>query len=151
MKKSELRQMIREVLREELRLREDINEESNLEVTLDKAYRGQSNILITTQPGLGCVASVRKWCDANSVYYVYVNASNIDVLDKIELASINLEDSVLIIDEYNRANPRVRAGLFSLVNEHTYGQLFTVAICSANGDKLNSAEKRIFDIEFNNF
>lgn len=151
MTKSELREMIRSVLKEELRLRENVNEEASLETALDNAYRRQNNILITTQPGMACLARIRKWCDANSLPYVCANARIEDVLGEIELASIDLEGGVLIIDEYNRANPKVRAELLSLINEHTYGQLFTIAVCSAGGDKVNSAETRAFDVLFNNF
>ena len=150
MTKSELREMIRSVLKEELSLRENVNEESSLETTLDKAYRRQSNILIITQPGLGTVASVRKWCNANSVHYVYVNARNKDVLDEIELASTDLEGGVLIIDEYNRATSRVRAELLRIVNEHSYNQDVTVGICNSDSDyPINEAERNRFTYKIN--
>lgn len=159
--KSDLRQLIREVLKEELvRLKEDARQTADYEAlyaTLDEAMASGKNVLINGQPGMGILAHIRKWCDESGLPYVCLNVKDTEAFDALlgyddVLSSTynrqlnNIDGSVLIIDEYDRAKPQDRPGLLSVVAERQYGQLFTIAL--VNNDNLNAAEHARFPIQF---
>lgn len=159
--KSELRQMIREVLKEELSRKKHLKEDARqtvdwdaLYATLDDAMASGENVLIKGQPGYGNLANIRKWCDENGLTYVCLNVKDTELLDALlgyddMLSSTynrqlnNINGSVLIIDEFDRAKPQDRPGLLSVVSERQYGQLFTIAVVN-NRDALNAAEREHF-------
>lgn len=159
--KSDLRQLIREVLKEELvRLKEDARQTADYEAlyaTLDEAMANGKNVLINGQPGMGILAHIRKWCDESGLSCVCFNVKDTEAFDALlgyddMLSSTynrqlnNIDGSVLIIDEYDRARPHDRPGLLSVVAERQYGQLFTIAL--VNNDNLNAAEHSRFPIQF---
>lgn len=162
--KSELRQMIREVLKEELsrkkRLKEDARQTVDYEAlyaTLDEAMAGSQNVVITNKPGMGTLAHIRKWCDESGLTCVCLSVKDTYFFDALlgyddMLSSTynrqlnNINGSVLIIDEYDRAKPQDRSGLLSVVAERPHGQLFTIAL--VNNDNLNAAEHSRFPLQF---
>ena len=54
---------------------------------------------------------------------------------------------MLFIDEYDRATPSARAQLSQLIQEQTYGQLFTVALCHP-GIGRGLYDRRVFTLNF---
>lgn len=102
------------------------------------------DLLITGLPGSGKTGITKQWAKDRGVNLFYLNAKNDDLgailngfpVDTIEkdangndvhrvtrsfsksLDALDKEKSVLFLDEFNRAAPKLRAVLLSLINEH---------------------------------
>ena len=96
------------------------------------------NILLSGDAGSGKSAIVRQWAKANNINLVYKDIKTITPTDLGGLKMRDVEDpdyakrvgskefiqalskpnSVLFLDEYNRAKTEVRGTLLTLVNEH---------------------------------
>jgi hypothetical protein len=145
------------------------------------------NILVDGLPGSGKTAIVRDWAKARGCNLVYVNAKNKDLdaflngypvtMDdstrrsgkKVDQAysaaidSLKKPNSILFLDEFNRASYELRAVLLTLINEHNVAgeddsgythfdnMLFTIACINPatptdpGADQLNDAELSRFD------
>lgn len=145
------------------------------------------NILVDGLPGSGKTAIVRDWAKSRGCNLVYVNAKNKDLdaflngypvtMDdstrragkKVDQAyssaidDLNKPNSILFLDEFNRASYELRAVLLTLINEHNVagegedgyrhfdGMLFTIACINPpvptdpGADQLNDAELSRFD------
>ena len=158
--------------------------EKALDRALKNAIRGKKygsksfdNILLIGGAGIGKTSRASSWADANNLNLVYLDAKSLDETDlggalapdlqkgkavKLSTDTLDLLDepnSVLFLDEYNRARPNIRGTLLSLVNDHyiydahqEHGMrkfdnlLFTIAAINppnasfANVDKLDPAE-----------
>ena len=99
-----------------------------------------SDVLVNGLPGSGKTGIVRDWAKARGCNLVYVNAKDpeleivINGLTSIErdkegasytgkaysriLDSLDGENSILFLDEFNRASEQLRASLLTLINEH---------------------------------
>ena len=105
-----------------------------------------TDLLVDGLPGSGKTGIVRQWAEDRGVNLFYLNAKNDDLgailngfpVDTIEkdddgtehhavarsysfntaLKHLNEPRTVLFLDEFNRANPRLRASLLTLINEH---------------------------------
>lgn len=148
------------------------------------------DLLVTGLPGSGKTGITKQWAKDRGVNLFYLNAKNDDLgailngfpVDTIEqdadgnpvhrvtrsfsktLDALDKEKSVLFLDEFNRAAPKLRAVLLSLINEHVVdgdgpdgfrhfdNLLFTVACINpaiptermAADMELNDAEKSRF-------
>lgn len=106
--------------------------------------RDGTDILITGLPGSGKTGITKQWADDRGVNLFYLNAKNDDlgailngfpvpvettdadgntvkVADRAfskALDKLDREKSVLFLDEFNRAAPKLRATLLTLINEH---------------------------------
>lgn len=104
--------------------------------------RPSANILIDGLPGSGKTAIVGDWAEARGCHLVYVNAKNKDLdaflngypipvdnpnarskksVDQAYSSAIDELDednSILFLDEFNRAPSDIRASLLTLINEH---------------------------------
>ena len=104
-----------------------------------------TDLLVTGLPGSGKTGITKAWADARGVNLFYLNAKNDDLgailngfpVDSTEtdadgnlvhkvirsystaLEPLEREKSVLFLDEFNRAAPKLRAVLLTLINEHT--------------------------------
>ena len=161
-----------------------------LKIAKRNARRGSydnPNILVDGLPGSGKTAIVRDWAKARGCNLVYVNAKNKDLdaflngypvtmddstrragkkVDQAYSAAIddlNKPNSILFLDEFNRASYELRAVLLTLINEHNVagegeegyqhfdGMLFTIACINPptptdpGADTLNDAELSRFD------
>ena len=102
------------------------------------------DLLITGLPGSGKSGITRQWAEDRGVNLFYLNAKNDDlgaILNGFPVDSIATDDdgnqvqkvirsystaldplkepkSVLFLDEFNRAAPKLRASLLTLINEH---------------------------------
>lgn len=102
------------------------------------------DLLITGLPGSGKTGITKQWAKDRGVNLFYLNAKNDDLgailngypVDTVEtdengktvhkvdmsfskaLDGLDKEKSVLFLDEFNRAAPKLRAVLLSLINEH---------------------------------
>ncbi len=102
------------------------------------------DLLVTGLPGSGKTGITKQWAKDRGVNLFYLNAKNDDLgailngfpVDTIEkdadgndvhrvtrsfsksLDALDKENSVLFLDEFNRAAPKLRAVLLSLINEH---------------------------------
>ena len=102
------------------------------------------DLLITGLPGSGKTGITKQWAKDRGVNLFYLNAKNDDLgailngfpVDTVEqdadgnpvhrvtrsfsksLDALDREKSVLFLDEFNRAAPKLRAVLLSLINEH---------------------------------
>jgi hypothetical protein len=102
------------------------------------------DLLITGLPGSGKTGITKQWAKDRGVNLFYLNAKNDDLgailngfpVDTVEkdadgndvhrvtrsfsksLDALDKEKSVLFLDEFNRAAPKLRAVLLSLINEH---------------------------------
>jgi hypothetical protein len=102
------------------------------------------DLLITGLPGSGKTGITKKWAKDRGVKLFYLNAKNDDLgailngfpVDTVEtdengkevhrvvrsfsksLDALDEPNSVLFLDEFNRAAPKLRAVLLSLINEH---------------------------------
>ena len=102
------------------------------------------DLLITGLPGSGKTGITKQWAKDRGVNLFYLNAKNDDLgailngfpIDTVEtdengnevhkvtrsysksLDGLDKEKSVLFLDEFNRAAPKLRAVLLSLINEH---------------------------------
>lgn len=168
----EYKNQIEQVLDRSLRkARQQIKREKNPE---DRDY---PNVLLVGDPGVGKTAMVNQWARKHGINIFNVQASTMDDSEvggmnlpnatyddviKIATSSFNQLDltdedgnpnSVLFLDELNRADPSVRGTLLTLVNNHTLPDvkrkggkrffdnfLFTVAAINPEGD-LNDADK----------
>ena len=164
--KSELKGMIREALGEELRLRESSIESNTITDALDKALRASEraakrgigstpNVLISTQPGRGVITTCHSWAQNNNIDIRIVDCTKIDDIPSFMSDTLRYgKGHVLVLDNYDRATPKVRAGLLTVINENSCGQLFTVAIAVGRNDSnelqvgypINSAERSQFEI-----
>ena len=105
-----------------------------------------TDLLVDGLPGSGKTGIVRQWAKDRGVNLFYLNAKNDDLgailngfpVDTIEkdddgtehhavarsysfntaLKHLNEPRTVLFLDEFNRANPKLRASLLTLINEH---------------------------------
>jgi hypothetical protein len=147
-----------------------------------------TDILINGLPGSGKTGITKQWADDRGVNLFYLNAKNddlgailngfpVDTVDadeegnpvhKVQRSYSNALDplkeprSVLFLDEFNRAAPKLRATLLTLINEHTIegpgkkgiyrfdNLLFTIACVNPSvptdpgAMNLNDAEKSRF-------
>jgi hypothetical protein len=145
--KSELKEMIREALREELNLKEssDGATQNALESTINKALsaarRGIArDILVISSPGTATHAKIRECIKANGY-----EATMISARSDFENIGLDAAGKVLIVDEYNRATPRSKAKLFSIIFEQAMDQLFTIAVFNDNGGYIDEAERSKFN------
>ena len=102
------------------------------------------DLLVTGLPGSGKTGITKQWAKDRGVNLFYLNAKNddlgailngfpVDTIEKDEngnevhkvarsfsksLDALDKEKSVLFLDEFNRAAPKLRAVLLSLINEH---------------------------------
>jgi hypothetical protein len=102
------------------------------------------DLLITGLPGSGKTGITKQWAKDRGVNLFYLNAKNddlgailngfpVDTIEKDEngndvhrvtrsfsksLDALDKPNSVLFLDEFNRAAPKLRAVLLSLINEH---------------------------------
>lgn len=101
------------------------------------------DLLVTGLPGSGKTGITKAWANARGVKLFYLNAKNDDLgailngfpVDEVEendgkrahgvvrsysktLDMLDRDRSVLFLDEFNRAPEKLRAVLFSLINEH---------------------------------
>ena len=102
------------------------------------------DLLITGLPGSGKTGITKQWAEDRGVKLFYLNAKNDDLgailngfpVDSVEtdddgkqvhrvvrsystaLDPLKREKSVLFLDEFNRAAPKLRASLLTLINEH---------------------------------
>jgi hypothetical protein len=150
--------------------------------------RDGTDILITGLPGSGKTGITKQWADDRGVNLFYLNAKNDDlgailngfpvpvdttnadgkavkVADRAfsnALDKLDRERSVLFLDEFNRAAPKLRATLLTLINEHQIegndkngfrrfdNLLFTIACVNPSvptdpgAMELNDAEKSRF-------
>lgn len=180
-------------------LNAEVADKGDIESVLDRALkvakranrRGQRgdypNVLLIGEAGTGKSARVRQWAAENDVNLMEVRAAGMDATDiggaiapnkegdtVVRLAStefdkLNRPNSVLFLDEYNRAPREVRTNLLELVNSHVVpdsreegGQrflpnfLFTIAAINPpngryNTDEMDDAERsrfRTVDVTF---
>lgn len=124
------------------------------------------NVLFTGPAGTGKTSRIKKWAERNHIHLVHVLASVMDDTDmggaispddtgtivkrlaSTELDELdNVENSVLFLDEYNRAADSVRGTLLTLIQDHTIPDprvpgrqrflrnfLFTIAAINPEGD-----------------
>lgn len=151
-----------------------------LKVARDNATLGEDeydNILLIGGQGVGKTARATSWAKERGINLVYVDAKSLDETDlggalapdlkngkavKLSTDTLDLLDkpnSVLFLDELNRARPNIRGTLLSLVNDHyiydAHGEggrrsfpnmLFTIAAINPpnmafpNVDQLDPAE-----------
>lgn len=180
-------------------LNAEVADKGDIESVLDRVLkvakranrRGQRgdypNVLLIGEAGTGKSARVRQWAAENGVNLMEVRAAGMDATDiggaiapnkegdtVVRLAStefdkLNRPNSVLFLDEYNRAPREVRTNLLELVNSHVVpdsreegGQrflpnfLFTIAAINPpngryNTDEMDDAERsrfRTVDVTF---
>ena len=148
----------------------------------EKKYGGHEfqNVLFIGEAGTGKTARTRAWAKRNGINLVNILASTMDDTDLggaispnkdgnavVRLAStefdkLNEPNSVLFLDEYNRAPKSVRGTLLTLINDHVIPDgrtetgvrelpnfLFTIAAInppstSYDTDKLDDAERNRF-------
>jgi hypothetical protein len=147
-----------------------------------------TDLLVNGLPGSGKTGITKQWADDRGVNLFYLNAKNDDLgailngfpvdtiatdeegnqMHKVQRSYSNALDplkeprSVLFLDEFNRAAPKLRATLLTLINEHTIegpgkkgiyrfdNLLFTVACVNPSvptdpgAMNLNDAEKSRF-------
>ena len=162
-------------------------EQGDIEKNLDRALKiakrenargGKNwiNLLIIGEGGTGKTSRVEDWAEANGINLVFKDAKLLDQTDlggipsvsdngkravklsTSELDMLNEPNSVLFLDEYNRAKKDIRGTLLSLINNHYIEDssekggkryfpnfLFTVAAINPptpgyNVDELDSAE-----------
>ena len=110
-----------------------------LKVARENATLGESdydNILLVGGQGVGKTARATSWAKEKGINLVYVDAKSLDETDlggalapdlehgkavKLSTDTLDLLDkpnSVLFLDELNRARPNIRGTLLSLVNDH---------------------------------
>lgn len=103
------------------------------------------DLLVTGLPGSGKTGITKQWAKDRGVNLFYLNAKNDDLgailngfpVDTVEtdeegnevhkvtrsfstaLDGLDAPNSVLFLDEFNRAAPKLRASLLTLINEHT--------------------------------
>ena len=165
----------------------DVATKGDIEQTLDRALvvakrcqqRGSkqfTNVLIIGEGGTGKTQRVRAWARANGINLFEKNAKSLDETDlggiisrskdgetavrlaTTEMDSLDLPNSVLFLDEYNRARKQVRSTLLTLINDHVIDDprensgvrefpnfLFTIAAINPptpgyNTDELDAAE-----------
>lgn len=141
------------------------------------------NLLIIGEAGIGKTAIVKKWAEDNNINLVSVKASTMDETDlggaiapdnetgivkryaSVELDALDkIPNSVLFLDEFNRARNNVRGTLLTLIQDHVVADprertgervlknfLFTVACINPadtnyNTNALDSAELGRFRI-----
>ena len=166
----------------------DANDRSQIENELDRALdynqeqndlgsKNFQNVLLVGGAGTGKTSIVRRWAQENNVNLFEVRAAGMDDTDlggvisksednktAVRLASTEFDDlnkpnSVLFLDEYNRAPQSVRTNLLELINSHVVPDprqpnkqrylenlLFTIAAINppragyTGTDKLDTAE-----------
>lgn len=122
---------------------EEFELEQELTHSLSRAHRARKyntgekaiNILIVGEAGSGKTERVEQWAQKHGVNLVYLRAGTLDEADfggvitpgdngaAKRLASTDFDalerpNSVLFLDEFNRARPEVRGNLLELINHH---------------------------------
>lgn len=174
----------------------DDHKKSSIEKALDKLLKVNKrqvrsggdefvNLLLIGRAGVGKTAIVKKWAQDNGINLVSKDAKTLDPSDlggiiarddsnknratrlsNTEFDKLDKPNSVLFLDEYNRAPQDVRGSLLTLVNDHVVnddedpsgwrkleGFLFTVAAINPpnanyNTDSLDAAERSRFYQEY---
>lgn len=173
----------------------DKSEEGDIEEALDRALKTNKrqlahggkefvNVLLVGRGGTGKTARVKKWAASRGLNLVEKDAKSLDVTDmggaispdesrtKVnrlatsEWDDLDAPNSVLFLDEYNRAASDVRGSLLTLINDHQIpaehgkyktlkGFLFTIAAINPpnpnyNTDTLDAAERsRFYQVQVN--
>lgn len=125
----------------------EIAHEGDIEKALSQALRTNRranrrgtgefvSVLLVGQAGTGKTARVKDWCKQNGLHLVQKNAQTMDIADlgglyapnETKTRAINLPNgafdelnkpnTVLFLDEFNRANSQVRFTLAQLIDEH---------------------------------
>ena len=167
----------------------DATKKSEVERALDKVLKASrraqrngskefQNLLLIGRAGVGKTAIVKRWARENGINLVDKDAKTMDPTDlggiqfadmehpgeatklrSNELDALQKPNSVLFLDEYNRAPSDVRGSLLSLVNNHELvsgketmefpNLLFTVAAINPpnanyNTDQMDAAERSRF-------
>lgn len=106
------------------------------------------NICITSRFENNALSICKQWAQHNGVQVVVIDGKTTDVsLIDEELAKMVKPNTVLFIDNYSRTTSKVRVKLFTIANERTYNQLFTVANCPhAAESTLTHADFRVFEM-----
>lgn len=171
----------------------DGHKKGSVEKALDRIYKTAKraqrsgskefqNLLLIGRAGVGKTAIVKRWAKDNGVNLVDKDAKTMDPSDlggivfadaehpgqatklrSNELDALQAPNSVLFLDEYNRAPSDVRGSLLTLVNDHELisgkekiefpNLLFTVAAINPpnpnyNTDELDAAERSRFYQEY---
>jgi len=161
---------------------EVVTKKSEIEDALDEALEASimagedgnwQNVLIVGEAGIGKTAIIKKWAADNGINLVSVKASTMDETDLggaispdskngdtvKRLASTELDEldtvpnSVLFLDEFNRARKSVRGTLLTLIQDHVIADprekgkerqlknfLFTIAAINPNQANYNTDE-----------
>lgn len=128
---------------------EPVSSKGDIEDALDEALEtaliehdtggtAWTNVLLVGEPGTGKTARVWAWAKEHGINLVAIRAMDLDESDLggipaktadgkrvIRLPNaefddkLGVENTVLFLDEYNRARPSVRGSLLTLVNDHT--------------------------------
>lgn len=126
---------------------EVVQNKGQIESTLDRALKVNrrevkrggknfSNVLFIGEAGTGKTSRIKQWAADNNINLVLINASAMDDTDlggvisksddgdtvkrlaTTELDELEEENSVLFLDEFNRAPKSVRASLLTLIQDH---------------------------------
>lgn len=169
--------------------------QGDIEQTLDKALKANQrqvkrggkefvNVLLIGEAGTGKTARVFAWAKKNGINLYNVDAKTLDITDlggaispnedktavnrlaTTELDALNRPNSVLFLDEFNRADSNIRGTLLTLINDHQIRDareengyrffpnfLFTIAAINPpnqtyNTDELDAAElSRFYQVQ----
>lgn len=167
----------------------------DIEQTLDRALKANLrqakkggkefvNVLLIGEAGTGKTARVFNWAKENGINLYNVDAKTLDITDlggaiapnedktavnrlaTTELDALNRPNSVLFLDEFNRADSNIRGTLLTLINDHQIRDareengyrffpnfLFTIAAINPpngtyNTDELDAAElSRFYQVQ----
>lgn len=165
-------------LNAEVATKGDIEEALDRSLKLAKRYVRQGkrsdfpNVLLIGEGGTGKSSRIRKWAHENNVNLLekriagmeptdlsgpmapdFKGSKVADRLSSIEFDPLNRPNSVLFLDEYNRATSKVRTNLLELVNSHLLPDaredehqrflpnfLFTIAAINPSGSRYDTNE-----------
>lgn len=170
-------------------------QKGDIEQTLDRALKANLrqakkggkefvNVLLIGEAGTGKTARVFNWAKENGINLYNVDAKTLDITDlggaiapnddktavnrlaTTELDALNRPNSVLFLDEFNRADSNIRGTLLTLINDHQIRDareengyrffpnfLFTIAAINPpnqtyNTDELDAAElSRFYQVQ----
>lgn len=164
-----------------------VKTKGDIETALDRALKASArqvrkggkefvNVLLVGEAGTGKTARVFNWASENGINIYNVDAKTLDITDlggaispnddrtavnrlaTTELDALNRPNSVLFLDEFNRADSNIRGTLLTLINDHQIRDareesgyrffpnfLFTIAAINPpngnyNTDELDGAE-----------